>query len=180
MDDLTRTAIIAQFGAALRMLRLAMEQCPDDLWDDRGEGAPFWQTAYHTLYVCDLYLSDSPDAFTPPPFHVEHANLFAGEYPWLPTRVAPPSCVLPKARLLEYQLHCWEKCKTMAGAMTAARASERCGFFWYDLNVLELLLLNLRHVQHHSGQLIAVLRRRADTGIPWVGRVENPENPNEP
>jgi uncharacterized damage-inducible protein DinB len=169
MDDAIRSAVIGQFGAALRMLRLAIDKCPDDLWDDRSEGPPFWQTAYHILYVCDLYMSDSPDAFTPPEFHVEHANLFAGEYPWLPEPVGPPSRAFQKTQLLEYLVRCWNKSKTTVETMTAAQAQKRCGFFWYEVTVLELLLLNLRHVQHHTGQLVAALRRRRNIGVEWVG-----------
>jgi Zinc carboxypeptidase len=46
---------------------------------------------------------------------------------------------------------------------------ERCGFPWYKLNVGEFLLNNLRHTQHHTGQLIVLLRRHAGIGIDWLG-----------
>ena len=52
--------------------------------------------------------------------------------------------------------------------MTSDHAAERCGFPWYDMSVGELLLLNLRHVTHHTGQLALVLRRRAGIGVDWI------------
>ena len=37
----------------------------------------------------------------------------------------------------------------------------------------EFLLNNLRHVQHHAGQLALLLRRRADVGVEWLGTKDN-------
>jgi hypothetical protein len=83
MDSLMRAAIGGQLGAAINTLREAIEQCPDTLWDDRSEGAPFWQIAYHTLVCLDMYSSPSLKAFTPTTFHVKDAQFLAGDYPWL-------------------------------------------------------------------------------------------------
>ena len=43
------TMIGRQYAAAIQMLRLAIESCPERLWDDRSEGSPFWHLAYHAL-----------------------------------------------------------------------------------------------------------------------------------
>ena len=53
MDSVMRAALAGQFGAAIGTLREAIQHCPDTLWDDRSDGAPFWQIAYHTLYWLD-------------------------------------------------------------------------------------------------------------------------------
>ena len=42
MHDYWRTIIGRQFAAAIQMLRSAVEACPDDLWDERAYGTPFW------------------------------------------------------------------------------------------------------------------------------------------
>jgi hypothetical protein len=61
MDSVMRAAIGGQCGAAINTLREAVEHCPDTLWDDRSEGAPFWQIVYHTLFCLDMYSSPPPD-----------------------------------------------------------------------------------------------------------------------
>jgi hypothetical protein len=43
------------------------------------------------------------------------------------------------------------------------------GFSWYRMSKLEHQLLNLRHIQHHTGQLADRLRRETNKGIAWVG-----------
>ncbi len=44
MDDLTRSALWAQFGAAIDMFGSALEACPDALWRERiwTEEPPEW------------------------------------------------------------------------------------------------------------------------------------------
>ena len=171
MDSVMRAAIGGQLGAAINTLREAIEQCPDTLWDDRSDGAPFWQIAYHTLFCLDMYSSPSLKAFTPTTFHVKDAQFLAGDYPWLdpPRTIGVPTFVFNKADVLRYLQHCRQHCAATLEGMTSERAAERCGFPWYDMSVGELLLLNLRHAQHHAGQLALVLRRRAGIGVDWIG-----------
>lgn len=38
-----------QAVAAIEMLRKAIDASPEDLWDDRLNGTPFWHLAYHVL-----------------------------------------------------------------------------------------------------------------------------------
>lgn len=142
---------------------------PDSFWDDRSEGTPFWQLAYHTLYYVDLYFSDSTESFTPPPFHVANANLQAGHYPWFdpPLTLGHPDVTFSKEQVAGYLLRCWGKAETSINTLTPERAAAKCGFFWYDLTVAELVILNLRHLAHHTGQLAAAVRRRADVGVDW-------------
>ena len=45
MHDYWQTVISRQFAAAIQMLRSAVEACPDDLWDERAYGTPFWHLA---------------------------------------------------------------------------------------------------------------------------------------
>ena len=54
MHDYWQTVISRQFAAAIQMLRSAVEACPDNLWDDRTVGTPFWHLAYHALFYTDF------------------------------------------------------------------------------------------------------------------------------
>jgi hypothetical protein len=46
--------------------------------------------------------------------------------------------------------------------------AEDCGFHWYKVNKLEHQLVNLKHLQHHLGQLQDRIRNAQHTGIAWV------------
>jgi hypothetical protein len=162
-----------QFAAAIQILRLAVEACPEELWDDRTEGSPFWHLAYHALYFTDFYLSKDENAFRPMAFHEDKANFLPGDYQDFAGIVGTPEKAFTREQLLEYADHCLGKCLETFEALTEERALERCGFWWYELNVGEFLLHNLRHAQHHAGQLALLLRRRADIGIDWLGTKDN-------
>lgn len=162
-----------QFAAAIQMTRSAVQDCPDELWDDRSEGSPFWHLAYHALYFADLYLSDDEESFRPPAWHVDKSHLLPGDYEDFAGIITTPESVHTRERLLDYADHCLAKSQETFARLTDERALERCGFWWYELNVGEFLLNNLRHVQHHAGQLSLLLRRRADVGVDWLGTRDN-------
>jgi hypothetical protein len=169
--------IARQLAAAIQTLRLAIDACPDDLWDDRADGAPFWHLAYHALFYTDLYLSDDHPSFRPMPFHREKVDFLPGDFKEHGGIVTTPDSAYAKTQLLDYADHCLRKCDETFAKLTDERALERCGFWWYPLNVGELLLVNLRHAQHHAGQLALILRRRADIGIDWLGARDNQPPP---
>ena len=164
MHNYWQTVIGRQFSATVQMLRSAVEACPDDLWDDRRGGTPFWHLAYHVLFFTDMYLSDDLDSFQARDFHFDKAHFLPGDYQDFGGVVTTPEKAFTKAQLVDYADHCLRKCDETFEKLTNERALERCGFWWYELNVSEFLLNNLRHVQHHAGQLILLLRRRADIG----------------
>lgn len=178
MSRFWNEAISNQFAASIKMVRDAIELCPNNLWDDRTDGTPFWHIAYHTLFYCDLYLSDNLESYKARDFHVDNYHFLPGDYSEIGFGVVTtPDDPYSKAELLEYAGHCQEKCRVVLESLTDERVAERCGFWWYDLNVGEFLLNNLRHTQHHGAQLALILRRRADLGVEWVGtqRGETPE-----
>ena len=177
MENPWPTMISRQLAAAIQTLRLAVEACPEGLWDDRTEGSPFWHLAYHALFYTDFYLSTDEKTFQPRAFHEGKAHFLPGDYREYGGIVGTPERALTRQQLLDYADHCLRKCDDTFEALTNERALERCGFWWYELNVGEFLLNNLRHTQHHTGQLIVLLRRRADIGIEWLGTKDNQPPP---
>ncbi len=162
MDTIWKTALGQQFGAAIDTLENAITTCPDELWGDRTYQPEYWYTVYHTLFWLDYYLSDIySEDFTPPePFGVEEMD---------PAGVLPPR-VYTKQELLVYLQHGREKCRTKIAALTDASASRIIRSWTREFSVLEWLLYNLRHVQHHAGQLNLILRQTSDIGAKWVSR----------
>ena len=55
-------AIKEHYGAAIAMLKKNLKSCPEEVWDDRSSGPPYWHVAYHVMWFLDWYLSDSKKA----------------------------------------------------------------------------------------------------------------------
>jgi uncharacterized damage-inducible protein DinB len=165
MDDFTRTMIWSQFGAAIDMLENAMRACPKELWYDRSRRPEFWYVAFHTLFFLDLYLSEGEEGFSPPaPFTLDEMDT-AGIFPERP---------YTEAELFSYLTHGRDKCRRVIADLTVARALQRCGFSWLELSVTELLLYNMRHVQHHAAQLNMLIRQAGGTPPRWVRKTVSP------
>ena len=173
MSEYWHEVLGRQFVAAIEMLGNAIEACPEELWDDRTEGTPFWHIAYHALFFCDFYLSDDEKSFTPREYHVDKYQFLPGDYEEFGGIVTTPEQCYSKEQMLDYARHCSQKCKKVLDALTEQRAKERCGFWWYELNVGEFLINSLRHTQHHAAQLALILRRQADVGVEWLGTEHN-------
>jgi hypothetical protein len=71
-----------------------------------------------------------------------------------------------QAQVLEY----WRFCDRMIDDAVDALDLDgsESGFSWYRMSKLEHQLVNIRHIQHHAGQLIDRVRSAADVGIRWV------------
>lgn len=148
-----------QFGAAIDMLENAIVACPEDLWGDQSRQPEFWYVAYHTLFFLDLYSHGTVDGFAPPePFTLDELD---------PAGVLPPR-VYVKDELRAYLRLGREKARAAVEALTDETTRRRCEIPWLDLSEGELVLDNLRHVQHHAAQLNLILRQVTDSAPRWV------------
>lgn len=159
MDKFSKDIIRRQFGAAITTLENAIKNCPDDLWGDETSEEKYWYRAFHTLFWLDYYLSGDTKNFVPPaPFGLEELD---------PAGVLPPR-VFSKEELLTYLNHGRKKCYDTINNMTDELAEQKFKFGKVDLTFAELLLYNLRHVQHHAAQLNLILRQQYDLGSKWI------------
>lgn len=159
MDAEIKASLWHQFGAAIDMLDNAIVACPEAVWSERGGEPEFWYLAYHTMFWLDYYLSESLADFAPPePFGLEEMD---------PAGVLPPR-VYTQAELRAYLAHTRRKCRTRIEGLTDETARARFRQRWMDFSAVELLLYNLRHVQHGAGQLNLLLRQRVNDAPRWV------------
>ena len=159
MDTLWKLILWQQFGASIDMLENALFACPDELWGDRSEQPEYWYLIYHTLFWLDLYLSGSVEGFSPPePFTLEELD---------PAGLMPER-VYAKDELHDYLRHCRQKCRAMIETLTDEKAKELSVFGWGEISFVELLLINMRHVQHHAAQLNLILRQKVGSAPGWV------------
>jgi hypothetical protein len=166
MNRESKETIWRQFGAAVDMLEGAIRATPEDLWGDRTRTPEVWYLAYHALFWLDLYLSGPVEGFRPPePFGLEELD---------PAGVLPPR-VYSRDELLTYLEHGRRKCRSTIDSLTEARATERHRFAWGEASFAELLLYNMRHVQHHAAQINLILRQTTDSAPRWVAKAGSGE-----
>ena len=161
MIDFWRSAIRQQFHASIDMLANAIEACPDSLWFGKGRGA-FWYLAFHVLFFLDLYLSSEGESqfHPPPPFGLAE----------LDDEVVVPEPAYTKDVLLGYVEHCRKRLDVVMAGMTEAWLADPCPFPYRAMSNGELLLYNMRHVQHHAAQLNMRLRQATDSAPDWVSK----------
>ncbi len=150
MIEHIRRVVASQFDAALAMMDECVRKCPAEHWDGAIGKYPFWHVVYHALMFTDLYLSRGEAAFQFRAIHPAGQREFDDEY---------PSRRFERAEMIEYLGVCRRKAAEMIGADTRESLEEPSGFHWLPFSRAELHLYNLRHVQHHTGQLSAFLRR---------------------
>jgi hypothetical protein len=156
-----RTSFWFQFGASMEMLENAIAMCPDKNWDTSSR---IWYNVYHCLFWTNYYLSTKPDEFVPP------STFSFSEF--------DPSGKLPertysKDELITYLTHCKDKAHQLISLLTFEKLNERWINEYKDFSLLEILMYNMRHIQHHAAQLNLVLRQTIDDSPKWVGRVKS-------
>lgn len=159
-----RNAILSQYRASLAMLQQSIEICNDELWAASGFRNPFWHIAYHAAFYTHLYVQESEAAFRAWEKHVPDSQ-YLGARPWAPKETVKVPKPYAKAEVLEYVTSC---CAEVDRNVPRLRLEAESGFYWLRFNKLELQFYNIRHLQHHTGQLADRLRNAMDLGIIWV------------
>lgn len=159
-----------QFGASIDMLKNAIQMFPEKSWQTDKK---FFYIAYHSLIFLDYYLTVPYKSFSSPlPFTITDLANIPGEA----VDDAVPDKIYSKEALLDYLESSRNKCYQLIGSLTEEKLNER----WVEdfeqgamnYSVLEILLYNMRHVQHHAAQLNLFLRQAIDEAPGWVSRAK--------
>jgi hypothetical protein len=156
--------VARQYRGSLAMLGQAIELCPESLWLSNDYRNRYWHIAYHTLFYTHLYLQPSQSDFVAWAKHRPDSQ-YLGVRPGASGkmhRVEPPYA---KAEVLEYLELCRRELEARIPGLDVSAPS---GFPWLAFNKLEVQFYNIRHLQHHTGQLADRLRSVADLGVAWV------------
>ena len=158
-----------QFGASIDMLINAIELWPEGHWNSDKK---LFYNAYHCLVFLDYYLTMPPNNFSSPlPFSIAEPDAIIVDT----VDDIIPDRVYSKKELLDYAQSSREKCHTVIAGLTEEKLEER----WIEENgtmnysVLEILLYNMRHVQHHAAQLNLFLRQGINNAPDWVARAKD-------
>jgi len=156
MDQPLKETLWRQFGASIDMLENAIKLCPDEFWSTEKK---FWYITYHCLFWLDYYLTLEPYEFSPPPSYT------LSEFD--PSGVIPDR-VYSKEELFSYLEYNRKKCYDLVTTLTEEIANSRWINDYKNYSVFEILLYNMRHVQHHSAQLNLLLRQEINDAPQWV------------
>ena len=159
-----KDAVWGQIGAAIDSLELAIDACPEELWGDRSRFPEYWYVVYHTVFMLDYYMSESPEGYAPPaPFTLSELD---------PAGVLPDR-VYSKEEMRRFLEHGRQKTRAKIAGMSEEKAVSRSPF--RDYPELEFLLYQMRHIQHHTAQLNLLIRQVTHSDAPrWVGRTKLP------
>ncbi|MGA2324895.1 MAG: DinB family protein [Bryobacteraceae bacterium] len=157
-------SVARQYRASLAMLGQAIELCPESLWIAAEYPNKFWHIAYHAVFYTHLYLQPTEADFRPWAKHKQDCQ-YLGPRPWAAQETRKIETRYTKAEVLEYHEICCAEVEARAPALDLGAAS---GFHWLPFNKMELQFYNIRHVQHHTGQLADRLRTQKNVGVAWV------------
>lgn len=149
-----------QFGASLDMLENAIMMCPDEYW---ATDTAFWYTSYHCTFWTDYYLTTDPSKFFPPaPFTLSEFDP-AGKM---------PDRTYSKIEVLTYLGHCRQKANLLISELNIDLLNERWINEYKNYTMLEILIYNIRHIQHHSAQLNLLLRQTINDAPTWISQTK--------
>jgi len=136
--------IQSQYFAALEMLRNAVVKCPDKLWEEYNPKSSFWNIVYHVLYYVHKNLLTEDD-FVPWSLHRKDHQLLKK------SSISPHLEAYSKDELLAYLEFCESK---IIRHLPETNWDADSGFPWLPFTKLELHIHSIRHIQHHTAQLI--------------------------
>ncbi|MBV8252448.1 MAG: DinB family protein [Chitinophaga sp.] len=151
-----------QFGASIDMLINAISAYPKNLWDQEKK---FFYISYHVAIFLDYYLTIPASPLSSPlPFTLSNNIPPDGIDDIVPNRI------YSQAEILAYLQVSRKKCHDLISNMSEADFTQQ----WVEVDgnkvmpVFELMLYNMRHVQHHAAQLNMLLRKDTGDAPHWV------------
>ena len=159
MIGYVKQILVGQYEASLAMLNQCIEACPPEQWESIIAQGTFRWVVYHTLFYCDLYLSPNNEAFELRDLHERGGHELG------------PGATLGLSREddLTYLAICRQKAHESLAAETEESLAGPSGFDWYQNTRGEMHMINIRHIQHHTGQLAERIRQATGLGVGWVG-----------
>jgi len=178
MIELFRDSLWKNFAAMIDMLRDIITLCPEELWKKEKK---IYYMVYHTSIFLDYYLTSPVKDFHPGlPFTIgDPENLPEGAI----DDVIPDN-FYSKKELLAYISSIRAKCKKLVIETPVEIFGQRwikddeinmhglCPSVVINYTLLDILLYNFRHVQHHVGQLNLLLRQKANVAAEWISQAD--------
>ena len=148
--------LVRQIQPAFRMLRNIVDTCPKALWAQKNIDPPIWQQVYHALYGADYWFSKDKSSFVTPKFDAE-VNSVLGE---------ESKGFIDKNAMVGYLEYVENKVISFLDQLDEDGLTKPSPLYnkWTNLDVV---LEQLRHLQHHVGYLNRVILKCKLKPIEW-------------
>lgn len=157
-----------QFGASIDMLINVISNCPDNYFEQNPR---FYFIAFHSAFFLDYYLTIPPSDFSP---LLSFTQKEPKDKPKEAIDDLIPDKIYSKKEIVDYLNQSREKCRQIVYALTNDKLNQRFeeGNEPHDMDypILEILIYNLRHTQHHAAQLNMLIRQDFDKHMEWSFR----------
>jgi len=148
-------------GASLDMMESAIVACPEELWNRPASEMGFWYMAYHALWFFHHDLTPVSTEFTPPAFDIHNYEL--------EVKAPPYKQAYSKSDIRDYLEQARALAKSaiedLAGDSQRLRGCRRI-----KGNATEVIIDQIRHIQHHTAQLNLLLRQTTYSAPVWIRR----------
>lgn len=145
-----------QFQPTVEMLSAQLEACPDSLWNDREFA--FWKQMFHSITGIKFWFRQGEEAFALPDFGREIVDDFDrdnGNY-------------ITKQEMAAYFEELINKAERFFDSYHDEKLSEPADV--YDqMAVADVILGQIRHIQHHVGICNQILRQNGVDPVKWTG-----------
>jgi hypothetical protein len=155
-----------QIGAAFKMLENVINNANDTTWTSRLNNMPFWQICYHVLWYTDFYFHANQETFRPQSFDMEGIKNY-----WIKPdsqMIENQKHPISKKDMLFYCNYGRQKAQQFIDGIDVTYFTTPSPFEWHGFPKIDIVDYNIRHLQHHIGQLDIILRREQDIGNPWI------------
>ena len=144
--DLIKTTLIKQYNKTMDMLSKVIQDYDIDLWSDDSEYKyPAWQIAYHALYYGNIYCAATEKS------RMKWVKQRKNHHLLMKTKKQVFSEIYSKDDILEF-LEFFRG--HIEGYLEELLPDHDCWPNWYDENQLEFHINNIRHLQHHTAEMI--------------------------
>lgn len=168
MDKSSAEMIWNQFGASIDMLINIAMHCNDDYFTVNKR---FYYMLFHSAIFLDYYATIPPQDFVP---QLSFTQKAAHERPAEAIDDLVPDSIYSSNEIVTYLKTTREKCRSLTALLTNAEQSLQFteGNEQHDMDypLLEIILYNMRHTQHHAAQLNLLFRQDKDQHMEWSFR----------
>jgi hypothetical protein len=138
------------------MAKKIIESCPKAIWAQRNINPPIWQQVYHMLYGVDYWFSETKESFQPPAFNEDVISVLGEE----------SAGFIDQNDMLGYLDYVSKKVEKFIGGLDEIKIIQASVLYnkWTNLDVI---IEQVRHVQHHLGYLNRVLLKCKIKPVEW-------------
>jgi hypothetical protein len=150
-----------QISPTFQMISDIIDACPESLWNDSKSGRPFWQQVLHALIGIQFWFREASEAFAPPDFG-------QGTIPDLdqaPTFTVDKDTVRAYLQTMRSRADVFFDSLNEKGLLVTSSIYDKC-------TNADLILGQVRHIQHHVGYCSCLLRIGGANAAKWIGYAE--------